>query len=109
MSSTSVTSNPVTIANGTAGAAGGSVINVAQLVSQLVQATQAPQQNLINARTTAVTTQISAVGQLKSALSTFQSSLGALDTQSAFNAQMATSSDESLFTATVSSGAPAAS
>jgi len=106
MSSTSVTSNPVTIANGTAGAAGGSVINVAQLVSQLVQATQAPQQNLINARTTAVTTQISAVGQLKSALSTFQSSLGPLDTHAAFNAQIATSSDSTIFTATVTSGAP---
>jgi flagellar hook-associated protein 2 len=105
MSSTS-TSNPVTIANGTAGAAGGSVINVSQLVSQLVQATQAPQQNLINARTTAVTTQISAVGQLKSALSTFQSSLSPLDTQSSFNAQIAVSSDTSLFTATVSTGAP---
>jgi len=83
------TSNPVTIANGTAGAAGGSVINVAQLVSQLVQATQAPQQNIINKRTTEVTTQISAVGQLKSALSTFQSALSALDTQSSFNAQIA--------------------
>jgi flagellar hook-associated protein 2 len=106
MSSTSATSNPVTIANGTAGAAGGSVINVSQLVSQLVQATQAPQQNLIATRTTAVTTQISAVGQLKSALSTFQSSLGALDTESAFNAQMATSSDTTLFSATITSGAP---
>ena len=106
MSSTSATSNPVTIANGAAGAAGGSVINVAQLVSQLVQATQAPQQNIINKRTTEVTTQISAVAQLKSALSTFQSSLGALDTQSAFNAQIATSSDSTAFTAAVTSGAP---
>jgi len=100
------TSNPVTIANGTAGAAGGSVINVAQLVSQLVQATQAPQQNIINKRTTEVTTQISAVGQLKSALSTFQSALSALDTQSSFNAQIASSSDSTAFTATITSGAP---
>jgi len=106
MTSTSSTSNPVTIANGTSGAAGGSVINVSLLVSQLVQATQTPQQNLINSHMQSVTTEISAVGTLKSALSSFQSALSALDTQSAFNVQMATSSDTSLFTATVTSGAP---
>src|SRR5581483_6310287 len=106
MSSTSSTSNPVTIANGTAGAAGGSVINVSQLVSQLVQATEAPQQNLIAKQMASVTTDISAVGTLKSALSTFQSSLSALDTQSSFNAQMAVSSDTNAFTATITSGAP---
>jgi flagellar hook-associated protein 2 len=106
MTSTSSTSNPVTIANGTAGAAGGSVINVSQLVSQLVQATQQPQQSLINSHMQTVTTEISALGTLKSALSTFQSSLSALDTQSSFNAQMATSSDTNAFTATITSGAP---
>ena len=79
MTSTTATSNPISIASGTsAGAAGGSVINVSQLVSQLVQATQAPQQSLINSRMQAVTTQVSAVGSLKGALSQFQSSLTAL-------------------------------
>jgi flagellar hook-associated protein 2 len=107
MSSTSATSNPVSIASGTsAGAAGGSVINVSQLVSQLVQATQAPQQSLINNQMQAVTTQVSAVGSLKGALSTFQSSLTALNSLTAFNAQTATSSNTSAFTATVASGAP---
>jgi flagellar hook-associated protein 2 len=106
MASTSLTSNPVTIANGTSGAAGGSVINVSLLVSQLVQATQAPQQNLIAKQMQTVTTDISAVGTLKSALSSFQPSLSALDTQSSFNAQMVTSSDTSAFTATITSGAP---
>jgi flagellar hook-associated protein 2 len=99
-------SSPVTIASGTsAGAAGGSVINVASLVSQLVTATQTPQQNLINSQESAVTTQISALGTLKSALSTFQSALGVLDTPHAFDAQTATTASTA-FTATVTSGAP---
>ena len=87
MSSTSATSSPVSVAsNSSAAAAGGSVINVNSLVSQLVTATQAPQQALINSRTQAVTAQISALGSLKGALSSFQSSLGTLDTPDAFNA-----------------------
>jgi flagellar hook-associated protein 2 len=110
MTSTTATSNPVSIASGTsAGAAGGSVINVSQLVSQLVQATQAPQQSLINNRMQSVTAQVSAVGSLKSALSTFQSSLTALNSLTAFNAQKASSSNTSAFTATVTSGAPVGS
>ncbi len=104
MSSSSLTS-PVTIATGTAGAAGGSVINVSSLVSQLVTATQTPQQNLINSQESAVTTQISALGTLKSALSTFQSSLTAIDTPNAFNTETATTSSDA-FTASVTAGAP---
>jgi flagellar hook-associated protein 2 len=101
------TSNPiVTVASSSsAGAAGGSVINVSSLVSQLVSATQAPQQALITSNTQAVTAQISAVGTLKSALSTFQSSLSALDTPSAFDSVSATSSDTTAFTATADSNA----
>ena len=85
---------PVSIASSSsAGAAGGSVINVSSLVSQLVAATQAPQEALINTQTQAVTTQISALGTLKSALSTFQSSLSALDTPTAFDTETANSSN----------------
>ena len=68
-----------------ANAAGGSVINVSSLVSELVAATQAPQQALITNQTTAVTANISAVGTLKSALSTFQSSLTRARAPPAFN------------------------
>jgi len=104
---TSATSSPVSVASSSsAGAAGGSVINVSQLVSELVTATQAPQQALINTRTQAVTAQISALGSLKSGLSSFQSSLSTLDTPDSFNAEFATSSDQAVFTATASSGAP---
>jgi flagellar hook-associated protein 2 len=108
MSTTTATGTaPVSIASSSsAAAAGGSVINVSSLVSQLVAATQAPQQALITTQTHAVTTQISALGTLKSAVSTFQSSLSALDTPGAFDTQAATSSNSTVFTATVASGAP---
>lgn len=96
--------NPVVsvASNTSSGAAGGSVINVSSLVSQLVSATQAPQEALISSRTQAVTAQISAVGTLKSGLSTFQSSLSAINTPSAFNTVAASSSNPTAFTATAS-------
>src|ERR1700689_3426354 len=107
-SDTSVTQPVVSIAsNSSAQAAGGSVIDVSSLVSQLVAATQAPQQAVITTQTQAVTTQISAIGTLKSALSTFQSSLGVLDTPSAFDVQTANSTDQTAFTATADAGAAA--
>jgi len=93
--------------NSSAGAAGGSVINVSSLVSQLVAATEAPQQALINDQTQQVTTRISALGQLKGALSTFQSALAALDRASSFQVETANSSAPGTFKATASSGAPA--
>jgi len=62
-------SGPVSIAsNSSAGAAGGSVINVSSLVSQLVAATEAPKQALIASKTQTNTTNISALGTLKGAL-----------------------------------------
>jgi flagellar hook-associated protein 2 len=98
---------PVSIASSSsAAAAGGSVINVSSLVSQLVAATQAPQEALINNQTQAVTAQISALGTLKSSLSTFQSSLSALDSPSAFDTETANTSNSAVFTATATSGAP---
>jgi flagellar hook-associated protein 2 len=102
MSSSSIVS---VASNTSAGAAGGSVIDVAGLVSQLVAATQSPQQSLITGKTQAVTTQISSVGTLKSALSTFQASLAALDSPSAFGSEAATSSDPTALTATANSNA----
>jgi flagellar hook-associated protein 2 len=105
--SSSTNTSPVSIASSSsAGAAGGSVIDVSSLVSQLVAATQDPQQALITSQTEAVTTQISSLGTLKSALSTFQSSLSALDTPSAFDTQTANTSNSTAVTATAISGAP---
>jgi len=88
-----------------AGAAGGSVIDVSELVSQLVSATQSPQESIISNQTQSVTAEISAVGTLQSALSTFQSSLSALDTPQAFGTESATSSNTAAFTATAGSDA----
>jgi flagellar hook-associated protein 2 len=106
-SGSSTTAAPIVSIAGSSSslAAGGSVINVSSLVSQLVAATSAPQTAQISAQTQAVTTQISAVGTLKSALSTFQTSLSSLDTPSAFATQSATSSNTTAFTATAGSGA----
>ena len=96
----------VSIASNTsAGAAGGSVIDVASLVSQLVTATAAPQQNLITQKTQSVTSEISSVGTLKSALSTFQSALSAIDSPTTFNALSASSTNSSAVTATANSNA----
>jgi len=99
--------NPVVsvASNSSAGAAGGSVIDVNSLVSQLVAATKAPQQSIIAGKTQAVTTEISAVGTLKSALSTFQSSLSALATTSGFDSLSASSSNSSALTASADSSA----
>lgn len=99
--------NPVVsvASNSSAGAAGGSVIDVSALVSELVAATKAPQESLITSKTQAVTTEISAVGTLKSALSTFQSSLSPVATTTAFDSLSATSSDTTAFTASADSSA----
>lgn len=103
---TSSTSGPVSVAgSSSSAAAGGSVINVSSLVSQLVAATRGPQDALISSQTQTVTTRISALGTLKGALSTFQSALGSLDTPRSFNAMTATSGAQTVFTATASSSA----
>jgi flagellar hook-associated protein 2 len=97
---------PVTVAgSSSAAAAGGSVINVSSLVSQLVAATEAPQQSLIASETQTNTTNISALGSLKGALSSFQSALGALSSPTKFNVLKASTSDDSVFTASAAGGA----
>ena len=102
-----MSTNPVVSvsSNTSAGAAGGSVIDVSTLVAQLVAATKAPQEAIINSETQSVTAQISSVGTLKSALSTFQSSLGALATTGSFDALSASSSNTTAFTASADSTA----
>jgi flagellar hook-associated protein 2 len=82
-----VTAPVVSVASSSSsGATGGSVIDVSSLVSQLVAATYASQEANNASQTAAVTAQISALGTLKSALSTFQGALAALDTPGSFNA-----------------------
>jgi flagellar hook-associated protein 2 len=108
MSTVSSTTTPVSVAaSSSAAGAGGSVIDVNSLVSQLVAASRAPKDSLISAQTQRATTQISAVGTLKGALSAFQTALAALATPSAFNAQIATSGSPSIVTATAGPSAVA--
>jgi flagellar hook-associated protein 2 len=99
-------SGVVSVAGGVAAAAGGSVINVSTLVSQLVQATRGPRDQVITQESSAVTTKISALSTLKSALSTFESSLSTLNTPSAFSAVTASSSNSAQFSASATSDAP---
>jgi len=100
MATVNSTNTPVSVASSSSAAsAGGSVIDVSSLVSQLVSATRAPKDAVISKQTQAVTTQISALGKLKSALSTFQDSLSAIDTPTAFNAEVANTSNNAVFTA----------
>ncbi len=109
-SGTPVTSPVVSIAsNSSSAAAGGSVINVSSLVSQLVTAQFAQQEANLASQTSAVTANISAVGTLKSALSTFQSALSALDTASSFDSLAASSSNQNALTASAGADAVAGS
>ncbi|RCS30376.1 flagellar hook protein [Rhodanobacter denitrificans] len=71
----------------------GSGLDVATLVSQLVAARKAPQQNQITSQTNAANTQLSALGQVSAALSALQSAMAPLTDGTAFNARAVSSSD----------------
>ena len=57
---------------------GGSGLNVTQIVDSLVQAEQVPQENQIQSKIDAGNTAISAIGEIKSALSKLSTSLSTL-------------------------------
>jgi flagellar hook-associated protein 2 len=83
----------------------GSGIDINSLVSQLVAAERAPAEQRIQRATSKVTTQLTALGTLRGALSTLQSSVAGLKTPIAFQARRADSSDKTVFAATATSGA----
>lgn len=93
------------MATSTSSISGGSQIDVASLTSQLVAAEREPLDAAITRETTRVTTQISALGTLMGALSTFRSSLSSLKTTDVFGTRNATSGDEKIFTASATSKA----
>lgn len=76
-----------------------SAIDVNSIVSSLMSVEKRPL-TLFNNQKTAFEAKLSAYGTLKSALSTFQTSVSALASASKFNAQSATSATPSVFTAT---------
>ncbi|HEX5353519.1 MAG TPA: flagellar filament capping protein FliD [Rhodanobacteraceae bacterium] len=83
----------------------GSGLDVNTLVAKLVQAEIQPAQNQIDNQRTNITTQTSALGNLKSLLASLQSSLSSLANGSAFTKYTATSSDTDVFAATAGASA----
>jgi flagellar hook-associated protein 2 len=86
-------------------AVGGSQIDVAGLVSQLVAAERAPLDKQVTRDANRVTTQISAVAQLMGAMSSFRASLSSLKTVDVFSTRGATSGNDEIFTATAGASA----
>jgi len=84
----------------------GSGLDVESIVSQLMAIERQPLVAL-QQKKTGIDARISAYGNLKSALSTFQTAMKELSTPSALKVFTATSADDSVFTATASSTAAA--
>jgi len=83
----------------------GSGLDVNSLVTQLVAADRAPRDAQITRRETDTTLQISALGSLKGALSSFRSSLEGLKTIDALTPRTAASGDDKILTASATSSA----
>lgn len=83
----------------------GSGIDIETLVKQLVAAERAPQAQRLQRVNTRVTTQLSALGTLRGALSSLQSSVDGLKTATAFQGRKAEASDTSIFKANAGSTA----
>jgi len=75
----------------------GSGLNITQIVDSLVEAEQAPQENIIQTKIDDKTTSISAIGEIKSALSNLSSSLKLLSG----NTSLKTSSNSTSITASI--------
>jgi flagellar hook-associated protein 2 len=87
----------------------GSGMDIDNVVKAMVTAEQAPKQNQLIKLEKQTTAQFSALGQLKGAISGFQTTLAALNSPSQFMARTANSSDTKVLAATASQSAPAGS
>lgn len=85
----------------------GSGLDVAGLVNKLVTAEGQPAANRLNTREAKLQAQLSALGSVKSALSTFKGALGNLTNISSFQKRTASSSNTDLFTVAIA-GKPVA-
>ena len=83
----------------------GSGYDIDTIVSALVNAQKAPKQSQIDTATTKATTTLSAIGTLKSALSTFQTAMEDLTEKNSFTGLTAKSSNEEALTTKVGAGA----
>ncbi len=82
-------------------ASSGTNIDVGGIVGKLMAVEQKPL-TVLNTKEASYQSKISAFGQVKGALSAFQTSLQGLNNQNKFQANVATSSDPSVFTASAS-------
>lgn len=83
----------------------GSGLDITDLVTKLVEAEKTPQSSLLTKQETTLNAKISALGSFKSAISSFQASLSALNRPSTFDTLSASSSNESILTASALSNA----
>lgn len=84
----------------------GSGMDIDAIVSAMVTAEQAPKQSQLSKLESRTTTQLTTLGQLKGAISSFQTALAALNSPSQFLARTASSSDAKVLGATASQSAP---
>ena len=87
----------------------GSGLDINSLVSQLVAAERAPQQQRLDRSGARIDTRLSALGTMKGALSSLQSAVGALRTASQLTARKAEVSDATVMRATATASAAAGS
>ena len=98
-----ITVNSTTPTSGLLTAMGvGSGLDVDSLVTSMVNAKKAPQQNQITAQAATANTQLSGLGQISAALSALQSAMASISDGSAFSARSINSSDTDILNATTS-------
>lgn len=85
----------------------GSGMDIKGMVEAIVTAEQAPKASQLSRLGSKTTTQLTSLGQLKGAISTFQTALATLNSPSSFLARSATSSDTKIMSATASQSAVA--
>jgi flagellar hook-associated protein 2 len=83
----------------------GSGLDVHSLVSQLVAADRAPSDSRLTRQAQDIATQVSSLGSLKGALASFQSAVTSLSSASQFQVMSTSTGDNTVFTASASSGA----
>jgi flagellar hook-associated protein 2 len=84
----------------------GSGMDIDSIVKAMVSAEQAPKQSQLGKLESKTTTQLTNLGQLKGAISSFQTALTALNSPSQFLARTASSSDSKVLTGVASQSAP---
>lgn len=87
----------------------GSGMDIDAMVKAISSAEQAPKESQLKRLEAKTTTQLTSLGQLKGAISNFQTALSALNSPSSFLARKASSSESNVVTATASQSAVAGS